>query len=92
MNTYAEIEYIKSEYIKQGILDSNGQKIPSPTGFDYCIYPWEKGYIPKCTVCKSMTLNTKTNTVTAPHRRCGCLWFNWFKTKFLSVNPDIKFV
>ena len=51
MNTQKEIEYIKCQYIKIGLLNKDGTKIPSETGFDYSIYPWEKGYIPKCGKC-----------------------------------------
>jgi hypothetical protein len=47
MNTYNECEYIKKQYIQQGILDKYGEKFESY--FDYNIYPWEY-CIPKCSV------------------------------------------
>jgi len=88
MNTYNEIEYIKQEYIAQGILNKDGSK--RELDFDYTIYPWEDGYISKCSVCKSMTI--KDGKVVALHRTCGCLWFRWFKEKLLAGNPKITFV
>jgi hypothetical protein len=60
-NTPNEIEYIKTQYIRMGLLNNDGTKIPSKTGFDYNIYPWEKGYIPKCDVCTEMYNKNKTN-------------------------------
>ena len=86
MNTYNECEYIKKQSIQQGVLDKDGNKFE--LDFDFNIYPWEGGYIPKCSVCQKM-YNTyisdkKENKVTALHRSCGCLWFEWFKQK---LNP-----
>jgi len=99
MNSYAEIEYIRREYIKQGVLNKDGTKTPpGPSGIDYCIYPWEKGYIPKCSTCSEMfntfvaSKDNKDKAIRALHKHCGCLWFNYFKTKILSVNPNASFV
>ncbi len=97
MNTYAEIEYIRSEYIKQGVLNGDGTKPPSSLSkIDYCIYPWEKGYIPKCTICCEMfnnfVANKQDKAIRSLHKDCGCLWFSWYKTKILSVNPNATFV
>jgi hypothetical protein len=68
MNTYNECEYIKKQYIQQGILDKYGEKFESY--FDYNIYPWEY-FIPKCSVCQEMYNKynvKKENKVTALHR------------------------
>ena len=96
MNTFNENEYIKTQYIQLGILNNNGTKILSD--FDYNIYPWEVGYIPKCSVCQEMynkyvkeKKDKKDNKITALHRVCGCLWFEWFKIKLLNINPKIQF-
>jgi len=72
---------IKSEYKRKGIIHEDGTIPISPTGFDYCIYPWIKGYnemynIYKADIDKQIELN-------AMHKSCGCLWFNWYKTKML---------
>ena len=94
MNTQSEIEYIRCEYIKIGILNKNGTKTPSPHSFDYNIYPWEKGYIPKCGICNEMYNKYKMepiNEVKALHKNCKCLWFEWFKTKLLNIDANIKF-
>jgi|LauGreDrversion4_2_1035121.scaffolds.fasta_scaffold679773_2 hypothetical protein len=40
VNTYAEIEYIRNEYIKQGVMNKDGTKTHVGQ-IDYCIYPWE---------------------------------------------------
>jgi hypothetical protein len=93
MNSYAEIEYIRSEYMKQGILNNDGMKISKSSGFDYCIYPWEKGYIPKCDVCSEMFVKSNgENRINAPHKHCGCLWFNWYKRKILKTNQNVNFI
>ncbi len=89
MNTYNECEYIKEQYIQQGILNKDGTEY-----FDFNVYPWESGYVPKCSVCQNM-FNTyqkeKGNSVLAPHKSCGCLWFTWFKNKLLNINSKIRF-
>jgi hypothetical protein len=93
MNTYNECEYIKKQYIQQGVLDKDGDKFE--LDFDFGIYPWESGYIPKCAVCQEMYNkynDKKENKVTALHRSCGCLWFEWFKQRLLNINPQIIFV
>ncbi len=92
-NTPNEIQYIRRQYIKQGVLTADGNKIPS--AFDYNIYPWEQGYIPKCAICTEMynkfvSADNKDN-IHAPHNRCGCLWFDWYKDKIIKINPDVKF-
>ena len=93
MNTHNEIEYIRRQYIKQGLLNADGAKIP--LAFDYNTYPWEGGYIPKCTVCSEMynkwMNGDKAKKITAPHKGCGCLWFEWFQQKILTVNSEITF-
>lgn len=96
MNTHAEIEYIKSEYIRQSFINESETISINQTEFDYNIYPWIKGYIPKCSICTEMydkykEDNNKPNELKALHKSCGCLWFNWYKTKLLKINPDIKF-
>ena len=97
MNTYNECEYIKNQYIQQGILNKDGSNAYGGLEFDYNIYPWEHGYIPKCAVCQEMhnkycSSDKKENKVTALHRLCGCLWFEWFKQRLLNINPQIKFI
>ncbi len=84
MNTQSEIEYIKSKYIQWGVLNKDGTKKVHP--IDYNIYPWEKGYIPKCAECTQMYNRYKiapNANVRALRDNCHCLWFDWFKTKLL---------
>jgi hypothetical protein len=50
--------------------------------------------IPVCAICEQMYHEAKNDTskVLAPHALCGCLWYQWFKTKCVSKNQTIKFV
>ncbi len=84
MNTQNEIEYIKLKYIQMGILNKDGTK--KIREIDYNIYPWEKGYIPKCSECSEMYNKYKIAPISHIHTlrdKCHCLWFDWFKTKLL---------
>jgi hypothetical protein len=93
MNSYSENQYIKDQYIRRGILNKDGSKIES--NFDYNIYPWESGYIPKCSVCKEVYNKFLTNTnceeINSPHRRCGCLWWEYYYDKMMQINNKVKF-
>jgi len=90
-NTYLEVEYLEKEYTKLGIQKTN-------SSFDFNIYPGER-YIPQCSVCK-LVYDTHKNdkdvmksgyTIESPHVRCGCLWWSWFREKFLQLNNTINF-
>lgn len=82
-------KYLTNKYIELGLLDSFGNRIESKSGFDFTIYP-DSGYIPPCSICKSMVVTL--GTVEAKHMSCGCLWFDYYKTKILKSNPSISFV
>lgn len=102
-NTYAEIEYLKMQYRRLGLLDNNGQKTPNPTRFDFNKYPGEE-YIPKCTNCcvryaeirdkikKNQKLKSGVQYVELPHCNCRCLWTDYYKTKILNILPNARFV
>ncbi len=86
INNHSEIEYIKSKYIQWGILNKDGTKKIPPYQIDYNIYPWEKGYIPKCSECSQMYNKYKSasfHKIHALRDKCHCLWFDWFKNKLL---------
>ncbi len=91
-NTFFEIEYLEKEYTSRNISKSDSM-------FDFNIYPGE-GYIPQCGICKQVYENYKNDKnilqkgyeIELSHLRCGCLWVNWFKEKFLQLNPSILFI
>lgn len=91
-NTYGEIEYIKKMYIKQGVLNNDGSKKIGIV--DYNIYPWEKGFIPKCQICKEVydkfTEDINVTEIYSPHCMCSCLWWDWYKDKILQLNKNIS--
>lgn len=81
VNTPNEIQYIKEEYIRMGLLREDGTKTVGDNDIDYIIYPWEKGYIPKCIICNTNYTHNKLGLNYHNIRHEGCLWFNWFKRK-----------
>lgn len=91
----SEYEYLIRRFKQDGLLDEHGNKTIPEGDFDPWIYP-DEGYIPHCTECKTMyekfLLDTTVKEVEAKHLTCGCLWYEWFKTKILRLNPNVKMV
>lgn len=83
-------KYLTKKYIELGLLDRFGKRIETKSGFDFNIYP-DSGYIPPCSICKSMVATLK-DTVETKHSSCGCLWFDYYKQKILKSNPAAIFV
>jgi hypothetical protein len=87
--------YLINKYKQMNLLDSSGNIIESDSGFDFNIYP-DSGYIPQCGVCNMMYKNfindlTSNNTIDAKHISCGCLWFDYYKNKIISINSKVIF-
>lgn len=82
--------YLTNKYKEMELLDSN-------SGFDFNIYP-DSGYIPPCSVCKSdyetyinNLINNKNDSISMKHISCGCIWFDYYKGKIISINPKVMF-
>jgi hypothetical protein len=50
-----------------------------------------------CTICESVYTTYKNTTtenckVEAPHCRCGCLWWDYFREKLIYKNPTFVFI
>lgn len=97
-NTHGEMQYIKHQYVKQGILKPDGHK-DKMGAVDYNLYPWEGSvYIPKCQICEETYTNFVKTALTehddefySPHYRCGCLWWNWFEEKIVNLHKKVIF-
>ena len=83
--------YLTNKYKQMNLLDI----IESNSEFDFNIYP-DSGYIPQCGVCNMMYKKfiddlTSNNTIDAKHISCGCLWFDYYKNKIISINSNVIF-
>jgi hypothetical protein len=90
--------YLTNKYKEIVLLDSSNNIVESNSGFDFNIYP-DSGYIPTCSVCKSdyetyinnLTNNNMNDNVKMNHVSCGCIWFDYYKGKIISINPKVIF-
>ena len=90
--------YLINKYKELNLLDCSSNIIENNSGFDFNIYP-DSGYIPQCRVCKSdyetyinsITMNNKNDNVIMNHISCGCLWYEYYKNKIISINSKVIF-
>ena len=88
-------DYLIKKYKEFNLLDANGEKTTPDGCWDPYIYP-DEGHIPYCKSCQTdyeafkATKNTQTSCEVDVDHTSGCLWYEYFTNKILSINPNAK--